>query len=116
MEKEYRVSFNLTADANAEDSLKNLEHHAERLLDLDSWPEIKTVYGLKVEEKTNGDNGKISAERIKEILVSYIDNDLESAEPGYVRDVLQELCSKDELKSLGLFDWLGFGNDDEEDD
>ena len=30
------------------DKVKQLEHHAERLLDLDHWNEIKSVYGCKV--------------------------------------------------------------------
>lgn len=32
------------------DEIKKIEHHAEILLDLDSYPEIKSVYGVKVEE------------------------------------------------------------------
>ena len=32
------------------DEIKKIEHHAEFLLDLDSYPEIKSVYGVKVEE------------------------------------------------------------------
>lgn len=49
-------------------------------------------------------------QRVIEILVSYIDNDLSSADPGYVRDVLVDSCgcTDDELKELGIYDWLGF--------
>lgn len=32
------------------ETVKCLEHHVENLLDLDSWPEIKSVYGVKIEE------------------------------------------------------------------
>lgn len=55
----------------------------------------------------------MTIERLKEILIGYIDNDLSSAEPGYVRDVLRELCTEQELKELGLWDWLGFDAEDE---
>ena len=55
-------------------------------------------------------------ERLRDILISYIDNDLESAEPGYVREVLTEICDEEELKELDLWDWLGFEEEDEEDD
>lgn len=30
------------------DKIKQLEHHVDRLLDLDNWSEIKSVYGCKV--------------------------------------------------------------------
>lgn len=49
-------------------------------------------------------------ERVKDILVSYVDNDLETADVGYVREVLTDVCgcTEEELKELGLYDWLGF--------
>ena len=58
----------------------------------------------------------MTKERIIAILVNYIDNDLASAEPGYVRETLREQCgcSNEELKELGIYEWLGFA--DEEDD
>ena len=43
--------FEIADDENAMEEIKKLEHHAERLLDLDSYPEIKSVYGVKVEEE-----------------------------------------------------------------
>jgi len=52
-------------------------------------------------------------ERVREILIRYIDNDLESADPGYVRDVMREICTMDEIKSLGLYEWLGFDAEEE---
>ena len=50
----------------------------------------------------------MTPERIKEILIGYVDNDLESADPDYVREVLYDLCSKEELEELGFWDWLCF--------
>lgn len=50
----------------------------------------------------------MTIERIKEILMAYIDNDLASADPGWVRDVLAEICTMKEIKELGLYEWLGF--------
>lgn len=56
----YRISFIVDVDnetlptstgtrpAEAYDALKELEHHAEYLLDLDNWPCIKSVYGFNV--------------------------------------------------------------------
>ena len=56
-------------------------------------------------------------DRVVCILASYIDNDLDSAEPGYVREVLRDVCgcTDNELKELGLYDWLGFGECEEDD-
>lgn len=48
--KEIKLTMNLTIDADSLDELKRLEHHIEELLDLDNWPEIKSVYGVEVEE------------------------------------------------------------------
>lgn len=58
----------------------------------------------------------MTKERIIEILVSYIDNDLESADPGYVRDTLRNQCgcSNDELKELDIYEWLGFADEEDE--
>jgi len=55
----------------------------------------------------------MTKERVTEILIEYIDNDLNTADPDYVRDVLQGICTTDELKGLGLYDWLGFEEIDE---
>lgn len=35
-------------DKKSAESMKKLEHHAEMLLDLESNPEIKRVFGVKV--------------------------------------------------------------------
>ena len=53
--------------------------------------------------------------RVVEILVDYIGNDLDSADQGYVREVLTDVCgcSKAELKELGVYDWLGFDEGDD---
>lgn len=50
----------------------------------------------------------MTVERVKEILMSYVENDLLSADIGYVREVLNNLCTKEELKELGFWDWLCF--------
>lgn len=52
----------------------------------------------------------MTKERVIDILISYIDNDLTSADPGYVRDVVSDICTTEEIKELGL-DWLGFDED-----
>lgn len=49
----------------------------------------------------------MTKERVVSILISYISNDLEAADPAYVRETLTDICGCDtqELKELGL-DWL----------
>lgn len=48
MEVKLEICMQIEKDAFQE--LKKVEHHAEYLLDLDHWPEIKSVYGCKVKE------------------------------------------------------------------
>lgn len=43
---EIKIIMNI--DDNAYEEIKKLEHHAEYLLDLESYPEIKAIYGCKV--------------------------------------------------------------------
>ena len=50
----------------------------------------------------------MTKERVIEILINYIDNDLETADSEYVREVLYGICTNEELKELGIYDWLGF--------
>lgn len=55
----YLVSFEVEADEKSLEELRKLEHHAEYLLDLDSWPEVKNISGVKIvptfkEGKLNG--------------------------------------------------------------
>ena len=42
--------------------------------------------------------------RLKHILLTYIGNDLESADPAYVREVLTDVCccSMEEIRELQL--------------
>jgi hypothetical protein len=60
--------------------------------------------------------GHITQKRTEEILVNYIDNDLSSADPGYVRETLQDVCgcTEEELRDLGIYYWLGFDIYEEE--
>ena len=57
----------------------------------------------------------ITKERLIEILISYIDNDAAAADPGYIREVLTDICgcTETELKELGLYGWLGFDQEEE---
>lgn len=45
---ELTISFKVDIDKKDAGKLKRLEHHIEELLDLDSWPEIQTVWDVKV--------------------------------------------------------------------
>ena len=44
------VSMKMEIENGSYDKLKTLEHHAEHLLDLDEWPEIKNVYDVRVQD------------------------------------------------------------------
>lgn len=48
MEVKFEIRMQIGKDAFSR--LMKLEHHAEYLLDLENWPEIKSVYGCKVQE------------------------------------------------------------------
>ena len=58
----------------------------------------------------------ISKERLVSIIKSYVGNDYEAAEPGYVRETLEDVCGMDkkEAEALGL--GYVFDGDTEEDD
>jgi hypothetical protein len=49
--KQLKVTMYFEVEENSVEELKKLEHHAEYLLNLEEYPEIKSVYGVKVEEK-----------------------------------------------------------------
>lgn len=44
----------------------------------------------------------MTKERVMDILARYVDNDLCSADPDYVREVLLSICTMEEIKELGL--------------
>lgn len=70
-----KIKFEITmeiADGFAEEA-KNWEHHAERLLDLDSYSEIKSVSGCKVTEM------ELRKERYEQMLQAW-DGDVETVE------------------------------------
>lgn len=50
------LKMELEVDENAVEELKKLEHHIDYLLDLDNFPEIKTVRNVAVHKHstTNG--------------------------------------------------------------
>ena len=51
MAKIVKIEMYMEVDDNSVDNLHKIEHHAEYLLDLNSWPEIKSVFGVTVEEQ-----------------------------------------------------------------
>ena len=78
----------------------------------EEFAKIRSVYKKDMCHARHRVETGIRKERIMDILISYIDNDLGTADPGYVREVVESICSKEEMKELGLYDWLGF--DEEE--
>lgn len=47
--KNVKVTMYLEVDEDKVDDVCKITHHAEYFLDLDSWPEIKSVYGVKAQ-------------------------------------------------------------------
>ena len=48
--KKVKITMYFDVDENYLEEIKKLEHHADYLLNLDEYPEINSVYGVKVEE------------------------------------------------------------------
>lgn len=46
-----KVEMYLEIEDDFVSDIKKIEHHADYFLDLDSYPEIKSVYGVKVKEE-----------------------------------------------------------------
>lgn len=58
--KTMEINFKVVVDEDAVDELKKcINHHIDRLLDLENWPEIRSVYDAKIiENKKNKDLDK----------------------------------------------------------
>lgn len=50
--KKVKLSMFMEVDDNSIAEIKKLEHHVDYILDLDNYPEIKSVYGVEVTEIT----------------------------------------------------------------
>lgn len=48
--KQLKVTMYFEVEDNALEEIKKVENHAEYLLSLEEYPEIKSVYGVTVEE------------------------------------------------------------------
>lgn len=55
----------------------------------------------------------VTWQRLWEILIAYMDHDLESADIAYVHEFLPEIMTYDEMKELGIAEWLGFEEEGE---
>ncbi len=49
-EKTVKIEMFMKVESSEVNLMKVLEHHMEWLIDLDSWPEIKCIFGVKVNE------------------------------------------------------------------
>ena len=58
-------------------------------------------------------NPKTTWNRLWNILIDYIDHDLEGADVSWVKETLQEICTEEELKELGIWEWLGYEEEEE---
>ncbi len=77
----------------------------------DAWAETNehgTGQWNIVEIKEKG----MTKERLIQVIRDYVGCDIEASEPHYVRDVLTDTCgcTKEELKELDLWNWLGFAD------
>ena len=58
-------------------------------------------------------NPKIEWLRLWDILIDFIDRELEGgADADFAREILQQTCTEDELKELGIWDWLAMGDEE----
>lgn len=97
-----KVKVTMELEVTDPGAIKVIEHHADRLLDLDSWPEIISVSDVSVSKTKSG----MTRERAVRIASDYINNDAEAADHDYIRDTLDQIgVSLDEAEELGL-GWL----------
>lgn len=47
------VEMNIDIEGNKSKLLKALDHHIEWLIDLDNWPEIKGIHGVRIRKETS---------------------------------------------------------------
>jgi len=106
---------------NGEDDVEyfwNLEDNEETgdlISEFYPHPEIVCPeYEKEGEEKKP--KSTLTKDRLIGILVDYIDCDLGAADVDFVRETLTDTCgcTEKELKEIGIYDWLGFSDDDEE--
>ena len=69
-------------------------------------PEFEKETKKTSEKEENDPFPGISKKRIADILKDYISSDMECAEPEYVREVLESICSEEEMNILGISDML----------
>lgn len=48
--KVIKLEMFLAVEDEAVEEIKKVEHHVEYLIDLDNYPEINSVFGVKVEQ------------------------------------------------------------------
>lgn len=49
--KTLKIIMYLDVEENGVEEIKKLEHHVDYILNLDEYPEIKSVHNVKVEEE-----------------------------------------------------------------
>ena len=53
MAKVFKVTFEMLYEGDEESIKKAIDHHIDRFIDLNSWPEIKEIYNAQIEENYN---------------------------------------------------------------
>lgn len=56
MSKLCTVKVEMYIETDDPDLMKRMEHHIEEFMDLDTYPEIKNVYGVTVTKKEDKEN------------------------------------------------------------
>ena len=82
--KKLKVEMYLDVEEDSVDEIKKMTHHADYLLDLESYPEIKSVYGVTVKEFKTKSNFKNESNDIAKVyLVQMYCDDTGEAIAGY---------------------------------
>ena len=95
--KKLKVEMYLDVEEDFVDEIKKITHHADYLLDLESYPEIKSVYGVTVKELQSEDNVKNEVNKMEKIyLIQMYCDDAGDAIAGYAttKEKAEEMVKK----------------------
>lgn len=115
--KEIELRIKMTVDDDFIDKAKNWEHHADYLLDLDSYPEIKNVYDCHVIEIIDAASNKMTKEQQQKLCDIYNEKGIADA-LAYMSEFLKDnhnpamLNILDRINTLYTETTLGNGRED----
>lgn len=65
------ISMNMEIEDGSYEKLKAIEHHADHLLSLDEWPEIKRVYAVHVQKESPACDAEERKDLLNKIIELY---------------------------------------------